>query len=223
MKKAIIILSGGMDSTTLLYDVKREYDIVGALSFFYGQKHEKELIYASVTCSELGIKHRVVNLPTLKDLLNSALTSDKPIPEGHYEAENMKQTVVPSRNTIMLAIASGYAVSLGAEIIFYGAHAGDHFIYPDCRPEYIEKLNDCLAIANFEPTKVIAPYQNITKVEILKKGLELGVDYKDTWTCYVGEEKACGKCGSCQERLMAFKENRIEDPLEYESRELITK
>ena len=223
-KKAVVIISGGMDSTVMLHDViKQGYEIIGALSFNYGQKHAKELGFALKTCLRLGIDHSIVDLKNLQVLLASALTTDKPIPEGFYEGENMKQTVVPSRNTIMLSIASGYAVSKGAGIVFYGAHAGDHTIYPDCRPEYIKKLNACLKIANFEPVKVIAPYQDLTKVEIIKKGLELGVRFRDTWTCYKGGEVSCGKCGSCQERLAAFKANGIEDPSEYISRELISK
>jgi 7-cyano-7-deazaguanine synthase len=214
-KKAVVIISGGMDSSTLLYDVKQNYDIVGAISFFYGQKHDKELEYAMATCLKLGIEHKILNLPMLKDLLSSTLTNEEPIPEGHYEQENMKQTVVPFRNQIMLSIACGYAVSKNAEIVFYGAHAGDHHIYWDCRPEFIDKLNEVTFLSE-PPIKIIAPYRDITKVEILKKGLELGVDYKDTWTCYNGREKACGKCGSCRERLEAFERNGIKDPLEYE-------
>lgn len=224
MKKAILIISGGMDSTTMLYDVRNNYNIVAALSFDYGQRHKKELDYAKATCEKLGIEHNIVDLSNIKSLLGgSSLTDNIDVPEGYYEGENMKLTVVPSRNTIMLSIASGYAVSKKAEIVFYGAHAGDHTIYPDCRPEYIQKLNECLKIANFEPVEVIAPYEDITKVEIIKKGLELNVPYQDTWTCYKGQEKACGKCGSCQERLTAFKENGLEDPAEYDSRELIQK
>lgn len=226
-KKVIVILSGGLDSTTLLYDLhsrKDEFEIVSVLSFDYGQRHKKELVYASDTCIKLGLDHHEVNLEHLNFFLGgSSLTDNIDVPEGHYEEENMKLTVVPNRNMIMLSIAVGYAVSKGAELVAYGAHAGDHMIYPDCRPEFIQKMNEVCKIANFQSVEILAPYINVTKIEILQRGVMVGVPYKETWTCYKGLEKACGKCGSCQERLTAFKENGLEDPLEYESRELIKK
>lgn len=225
MKKVVVILSGGMDSSTLLYDLKQnsEYEVVGVLSFNYHQKHKKELDYAKSTAEKLGLEHKVIELNFMGEF-NSALTSqDQSIPEGHYEEENMKATVVPNRNMIMLSIAVGYAVSKEAGLVAYGAHAGDHLIYPDCRPEFIEKMNEVTKIANFQPVELLVPYMNYTKKDILERGFALGVPYKETWTCYVGGEKACGSCGSCQERLEAFKYWDKEDPLDYTSRELIEK
>lgn len=217
-KRIVVIVSGGMDSVTLLHDLYKneEYEVVGTLTFNYGQKHKKEIEYAKKNCKKFKLDWHEVNLKNLQNLLASSLTSNIEVPEGHYADENMKSTVVPSRNLIMLSIASGYAISKGAQYIAYGAHGGDHTIYPDCRPEFIDKLNEVTKVANFEPVEILAPYTNITKVEILEKGLKLGVNYKDTWTCYKGKLLACGKCGSCQERLEAFEKNGIKDPLEYD-------
>ncbi|MHA1732989.1 MAG: 7-cyano-7-deazaguanine synthase QueC [Promethearchaeota archaeon] len=215
---AVLILSGGMDSTTLLYDLLSRGLDVWALSIDYGQRHGRELRAARSTCEKLGIPHQVVDLSGVSEVMKgSSLTDDVPVPHGHYEEETMKQTVVPSRNLIFLSVASAYAISVGAEVVYYGAHGGDHAIYPDCRPVFIDKVNEVLAVANYEPVRVEAPYVGIDKVGILRRGLELGVDYSLTWTCYEGKEKACGKCGSCVERLEAFRENGVEDPLPYET------
>ncbi|HEX7762239.1 MAG TPA: 7-cyano-7-deazaguanine synthase, partial [Cellvibrio sp.] len=138
------------------------------------------------------------------------------VPEGHYAADNMKSTVVPNRNMILLSLAVGYAVSLNAQQVYYGAHSGDHFIYPDCRPEFVQKMHDVCQIANYEPVDIVSPYLQQNKIDILRDGLSMGLDYSKTWTCYNGREKACGKCGSCQERLEAFSLNNATDPLPYE-------
>ena len=218
MKKAVIILSGGMDSTTLAYDIIKsgKYDEVHALSFDYGQKHGKELECAKITASKLGLRsHHVVDLSDLGNLLHSALTGSCEVPEGEYDDENQKLTVVPNRNMIMLSIAAGYAMSIGAIDLFYGAHAGDHTTYPDCRPEFVEAMNAVLAVAHYTPVRVIVPYLHYGKGNVAAKGMLLGVPYEDTWTCYKGGDISCGKCGSCDERLKAFKEARMTDPLEY--------
>jgi 7-cyano-7-deazaguanine synthase len=128
----------------------------------------------------------------------------------------MKQTVVPNRNMILLSLAVGYAVSLDANEVYYGAHSGDHAIYPDCRPEFVHRMNDVCGIANYTPVKIMTPYIDDSKTAILTDGLKMGLDYSQTWTCYNGREKACGKCGACEERLEAFSENNATDPLEYE-------
>ena len=219
MKKAVIILSGGMDSTTLAYDIVKggTYDEVHALSFDYGQIHNKELDCARVTARKLNLRsHHIVDLHGLGNILASALTGDNEIPEGDYDNENQKLTVVPNRNMIMLSIAAGFAMSIGAVDLYYGAHANDFAIYPDCRPEFVKELNDVLAIAHYTPVRVIVPYQHYGKTNIAARGKLLGVPFEDTWTCYNGREKACGKCGSCNERLMAFREAGMTDPLEYE-------
>lgn len=216
--KTVIILSGGMDSTTLLYKLINEGKEVKAISFNYGQRHKLELEFAAKTCQILGIEHKIIDLAPLKELVsNSALTSDMAVPEGHYADENMKKTVVPNRNMIMASIAIGYAVNLDYDEVALGVHAGDHAIYPDCRPEFIEALNSIAQIANFKPISIYAPFLFMSKGDIAKVGKELGVDYGLTLTCYNGKEVACGKCGSCVERLEAMQEAGIIDPVEYES------
>jgi len=218
IKKVVVIYSGGMDSFTLLHQAIQSGAKVYALSFNYGQKHSKELHFAQKVCDELGIPHKVVDITSINQLLlGSSLTDDIEVPEGHYEEESMKSTVVPNRNMIMLSLAIGYAVSIQASAVYYGAHGGDHAIYPDCRPEFIAKMNAVSQIANYEPVSILAPFQNMNKTQILSEGLSMGLDYAKTWTCYNGREKACGKCGACNERLEAFKENQLTDPIKYEA------
>lgn len=215
--KIIVILSGGLDSTTMLYRLIADSHSVKAISFLYGQKHFKELEMAKKTCEKLGIEHNIIDITSItKFISNSSLTSEQPVPQGHYEDENMKKTVVPSRNSIMAMIANGYAVNIDYDAIALGVHAGDHAIYPDCRPEFIDALRELLKVNNFKSIYVWAPFLKMNKTSILTQGIKLGVDYSLTWTCYEGKKEACGKCGSCQERLEAFKENNIKDPLEYE-------
>ncbi len=219
MNKAVIIASGGMDSTTLLYDILNEGYKVHALSVDYGQRHSKELEFIKKTCTKLKIPHKVVDLSSAgKELLSaSALTSKKiSIPEGDYREENMKLTVVPNRNMILLSLAVGYAISIGARKVFYGAHAGDHAIYPDCRRKFVEAMKGAIRLADWEKIELEAPYLDLDKGDIAIKGKSLGVDYSLTWTCYKGGEKACGKCGACRERLEAFQKVGIADPVEYE-------
>ena len=216
--KVVVIYSGGMDSFTVLNRALKDGKKVYALSFDYGQRHVKELECASRICNKLNVHHKVIDISAINQLLaGSSLTDDIDIPEGHYEAESMKSTIVPNRNMILLSLAVGYAVSVKAEQVYYGAHAGDHAIYPDCRPEFVMKMNDVCQIANYEPVEIFSPYLNVSKTDILTDGINMNLDYSDTWTCYNGREKACGKCGACQERLEAFTENGIVDPIEYES------
>lgn len=220
MKKAVIILSGGMDSTTLLYDLLTQGYSPFALSVNYNQKHGKELKCAEETCKKLGVPIKVIDLSHLgKELLfTSALTSeDIAIPEGNYKEENMKLTVVPNRNMILLSLAAGYAITIGAKTIFYGAHAGDHAIYPDCRKKFVDAMKRAIDLSDWERIALEAPYLKLDKGDIAIKGKKLGVDYSLTWTCYKGGQKACGKCGSCNERLEAFKKAGIKDPIEYEN------
>lgn len=218
-EKVVVIYSGGMDSFTLLNQVMAEGYQVFPLTFNYGQKHVREIQAARDVCSTLGLPHKVVDVSAINQLmLSSSLISDSHIdvPEGHYEADNMKSTVVPNRNMILLSLAIGYAVDIGANKVFYGAHAGDHAIYPDCRPEFVKAMDAVARIANYEPVSIETPYLNATKGEILRRGLAMGLNYANTWTCYNGRGKACGKCGACNERLEAFTENHAVDPLEYE-------
>lgn len=217
-EKVVIIYSGGMDSYTVLNRAIRDGYKPYPLTFNYGQRHKKEIDVAAAVCQELGLEHKIVDITAINQLLQgSSLTSDIDIPEGHYEQENMKSTVVPNRNMILLSLAIGYAVSIGASKVFYGAHSGDHAIYPDCRPEFVNKMNEVSQIANYEPVEIVSPYLKQSKIEILKDGLSMGLDYGKSWTCYNGREKACGRCGACQERLEAFRLNNCEDPLEYEA------
>lgn len=215
--KSVIILSGGMDSTTLLYKLLSEQKEVHALSFNYGQRHSRELDAAKATCEKLGVEHKIIDITSIADLIsNSSLTSKEiEVPEGHYADDNMKKTVVPNRNSIMANIAIGYAVNIGAQEVALGVHAGDHTIYPDCRPEFIDALRALAKISNWESVEIYTPYLHGDKTSIIAEGILLGVDYSLTWTCYKGGEKACGVCGSCQERLEAFEANGIEDPVPY--------
>ena len=212
----VVVFSGGMDSFTVLHRALKEGYKVSAVTFNYGQRHIKEIEYAKYVSMDLGIPHKIVDIETINQLLQgSSLTSNIDIPEGHYAEDIMKSTVVPNRNMILLSLAVGYAISIGASKVFYGAHAGDHAIYPDCRPEFVERLNEVSAIANYQPVEIVTPYLYLDKGAILADGLRMGLDYMQTWTCYNGRDKACGKCGACTERLEAFATNNIQDPLVY--------
>jgi len=216
--RVILIASGGLDSTTLLYRLIDEKKEIFAITFDYGQKHSKEIDFARKNCEKFGIPHNIISLKELTQagiFGNNSLTSNREIPEGNYADENMMNTVVPNRNMIMLSLALAYGISIGAEEIYYGAHAGDHAIYPDCRPSFVEAMQQIARLCHYWPIEIRAPYLNISKGDIVKEGMTLNVDYSMTWTCYKGEELACGKCGSCVERLEAFKINGIKDPIKY--------
>jgi 7-cyano-7-deazaguanine synthase len=219
MKKAVVLLSGGLDSTTLLYWVVKEGRKPYVLSFDYGQRHKKELEFAKRTCEKLKAEHKIIDLTSVHELLQgSALTSESvSVPEEHYTHETQKATIVPNRNAIMLNIAVGYAVSIGADRVFYAAHHNDRAIYPDCREEYIQSQNETAKLANEMPElEIVAPFVQKTKADIVKIAGELGVPFEDTWSCYKGEEKACGVCGTCRERIEAFELSEFEDAIEYE-------
>ncbi|MCK5343969.1 MAG: 7-cyano-7-deazaguanine synthase QueC [Candidatus Heimdallarchaeota archaeon] len=201
-----------------MYRLIAEKKEVYALSYNYGQKHTKELDAAKISSTKLNIPHKIVSLKGLMEANifgNNAITSNIPIPEGHYAEDSMKATVVPNRNMIMISIAISYAISLGASDVYYGAHAGDHAIYPDCRPEFVDAMDHVSNLCDYQKISLKSPYLHYSKAEIVAEGLKFGVDYASTWTCYKGEEKACGKCGSCVERLEAFQKNKIKDPLDY--------
>jgi len=218
-KKVVVIYSGGMDSFTVLHKAMQQGLTPYALTFDYGQRHIKEIEVARQVCKELGVQHKVIDISAINQLIGGSSLTDSNIEvaQGHYQQENMKSTVVPNRNMILLSLAIGYAVSLGAEQVYYGAHSGDHEIYPDCRPIFVEKMNEVAAVANYEKVEIFSPYLNNNKSGILKDGIKMGLDYSKTWTCYNGREKACGMCGSCVERLEAFADNGINDPIAYES------
>ncbi|MFC3285160.1 7-cyano-7-deazaguanine synthase QueC [Litchfieldella rifensis] len=218
--RAVVIYSGGMDSFTVLHRARREGYALHVLSFDYGQRHSRELDVAAHVCKRLGVAHRIVDIRAIHGLIDgSALTdASREMPSGDYAKDNLTATVVPNRNMILLSLAIAHAVNLGADKVFYGAHGGDHVLYPDCRPVFVEKMNAVAAIANFDAVEICAPYLHRSKRDILADGLAMGLDYVDTWTCYLGEELACGECGSCRERLAAFAAHGIEDPLRYRQR-----
>lgn len=218
MQKAVAIYSGGMDSTVLVYQLRSQgYDVM-ALSVDYGQRHRKELDSASAICRITGISHEVADLRGITHLLKgSSLTDSKiDVPDGHYAEESMKATVVPNRNMIMLSVAIGYAISLGAQFVAYGAHAGDHIIYPDCRPEFAAAINTAALLADWHQVELLRPFIRLTKAEIAKRGAELNVPFELTWSCYKGGERHCGRCGTCVERAEAFNLTGLQDPTEYE-------
>ena len=219
MKDGVIIVSGGMDSITLLYERKDE--IALGISFDYGSNHNaREIPLARMHCERLGIRHLVINLSFIHQYFKSSLLSgaDK-IPEGSYDDDNMKSTVVPFRNGIMLSIAVGIAESEGLKKVFIANHGGDHAIYPDCREEFIEAINAASQAGTYEHVRILAPYTNITKTDIALRGKQLGIDYSETWSCYKGGEVHCGKCGTCVERKQALREAGLEDTTQYESNE----
>jgi len=214
-RKIVVVLSGGMDSTTLLYDAMNQWEEVYPITFHYGQKHSREVNAAYDTCKKLGLPFQSLNIP-LDAIAPSSLTRETmDIPKGHYEDESMKQTVVPNRNMVFLAFATAYAIGIGAQTVAYGAHGGDHAIYPDCRGEFVEAMSGAMGLCDYKPVELWTPYLYWSKADILKKGIELGVDYSLTWTCYEGKELACGRCGACTERREAFREVGVEDPLKY--------
>ncbi len=215
-KDCLIIVSGGMDSITMLYEYK---DRVGlGVSFDYGSNHnQKEIPLAKMHCKRLGIPHITIPLNFMhKYFKSSLLEGDSAIPEGHYAEENMKSTVVPFRNGIMLAIGCGLAVSKDFKYVMLANHGGDHTIYPDCRPQFIESFSKAMYAGTFEGITVLAPYTNITKGEIAMHGKKLGINYAETWSCYKGGSKQCGKCGTCVERKEALLYAGIKDETPYE-------
>ena len=216
MKDSVIILSGGMDSTTLLYDQQER--IALAVTFDYGSKHNaREIPFARLHCERLGIRHVVVSLDFMtKYFKSSLLQGGDDIPEGHYADENMRSTVVPFRNGIMLSIAVGMAESAGLQHVMMANHSGDHTIYPDCRPEFVSAMSEAARVGTFPGVTLLCPFTHMTKGDIARRGRELGIDYAETWSCYQGGERHCGRCGTCVERREALAAAGIKDTTEYE-------
>jgi 7-cyano-7-deazaguanine synthase len=220
-QKAIAIVSGGLDSVTLAYLLHAEGYTLHLLSFDYGQRHKKELAYAELCARRLNAEFDIIDLSNFgKFLKGSALTDDIEVPDGHYAEPTMAITVVPNRNAIMLSLAYGIAVAENAEIVAIGTHGGDHFIYPDCRPGFITAFDAMQrhAVEGFGNPKLRleAPFLYMGKHQIAKIGSTLQVPYADTWSCYKGGTKHCGKCGTCVERKEAFELAGVPDPTEYE-------
>lgn len=216
MKDSVIIVSGGMDSITLLYDKKEE--IALAVTFDYGSNHNKrEAEVARLHCAKLGIEHLIIPLAFIGQYFKSSLLEGaEAIPEGDYDSDNMKSTVVPFRNGIMLSIAAGLAESRGLNQVLIANHFGDHAIYPDCRKAFIDAMGTALTEGTYNGVKISAPYTEITKTDIAIIGKRLGIDYSLTYSCYKGGEKHCGKCGTCRERIEALREAGITDTTQYE-------
>ena len=215
--RLVVLLSGGVDSVTALYDAHRRAELAAALSFDYGAKHNaRELPLAAEHAARLGVAHHVVRLGFIEEFFASdLLRSGGSVPRGHYEEESMKQTVVPFRNGIMLAIAAGLAESVQAAAVVIGAHAGDHAIYPDCREEFMNAMAAAISAGTYARVAIERPFIALTKAQIVARGSELGVDFARTWSCYVGGETHCGECGTCVERREAFLLAGVEDPTVY--------
>jgi 7-cyano-7-deazaguanine synthase len=218
-EKVVVLLSGGMDSVTALYHAAAETQVAAALSFDYGSKHAaRELPQAAWHAEHLGVRHVVLALPFVAAHFASALLpGGGEIPFGHYEEESMKQTVVPLRNGIMLAIAGGFAESCGAGGVVIAAHAGDHAIYPDCREKFMRAIGDAIRLGTYAAVELLRPFIRMTKGQIAARGAGLGVNFARTWSCYQGGQIHCGECGTCVERREAFIEAGIADPTVYAS------
>jgi 7-cyano-7-deazaguanine synthase len=215
--KVCVLLSGGMDSVTALHHAAREHDVVSALSFDYGSKHNaSEIPCAQWHAAQLGVPHTVIALPFVNEhFASDLLQSGGDIPDGHYAEENMKRTVVPFRNGIMLSIAAGFAESRGAEGLVIAAHSGDHAIYPDCREPFMQAMSDAIRLGTYVEIEVLRPFIHTDKTGIARLGAELAVDFARTWSCYKGGATHCGTCGTCVERREAFLLAGIADPTPY--------
>ncbi len=220
--KTLVVCSGGLDSVTLAYKVAKERELMGLISFDYGQRHRKELAYAEKCAKALGVPFSEIDISHVGKMLSgSALTDDVDVPDGHYEEESMKATVVPNRNAIMLTIAYGVASAKGAQAVATAVHGGDHFIYPDCRPAFTQSFEEMqkYALEGLGEIELYTPFVHISKADIVAQGAALNVSFADTWSCYKGGELHCGRCGTCVERREAFALAGVEDPTIYEDAE----
>lgn len=217
MAKVVVVVSGGMDSATLLYHILAEGHETRAISVDYGQRHVKELDYARQLCEGVNVPHQVADLSAINPIFgnNSLSGRDMEVPEGHYAEESMKQTVVPNRNMLLLSVAIASAAANKFNAVAYGAHSGDHAIYPDCRPEFAEAMDQAARLCDWNPIELWRPFVHLDKGQIAKRGVDLGVPFEKTWTCYKGLDLHCGKCGACVERKEAFSGNGLLDPTQY--------
>ncbi|MFA9196308.1 MAG: 7-cyano-7-deazaguanine synthase QueC [Aliarcobacter sp.] len=215
--KVVVLLSGGLDSVTALHHMAATEKVVAALSFDYGAKHNaRELPCAADQCRSLHIPNRIVSLNFMADAFKSdLLKSGGTIPDGHYEEQSMKKTVVPFRNGIFLSLGTGYAESLGADAIAIAAHAGDHTIYPDCREDFLSPMSQAMEKGTYAKIKLLRPFVSMDKTAIVRRGVELKIDYARTWSCYKGGALHCGTCGTCIERREAFLNAGVADPTSY--------
>ena len=217
--KVVILLSGGIDSVTALHEAIKQHGAreVQALSFDYGAKHHaRELPMAAWQCAQVGVSHRIAPIGFIAvEFRSDLLQSGGAVPEGHYEETSMRSTVVPFRNGIMLAMAAGFAESVGAEGIVIAAHAGDHAVYPDCRKEFLDPMGSAIREGTYAKIALLRPFVDMDKAAIVLRGAELKVDFSRTWSCYKGGEFHCGNCGTCVERREAFLLAQVPDPTNY--------
>jgi 7-cyano-7-deazaguanine synthase len=222
-RRVVAVMSGGLDSTTMAYSLRAGGYSLSAISFDYGQRHRKELAYAEQVAADLDASWTLIDLHAAgltNVLTGSALTdASVSVPDGHYADESMRITVVPNRNAIMLSIACALAVTRDAEAVAFGAHGGDHFIYPDCRPEFLRAFETMVnvAVEGLARIEILAPFLSMAKTDIVRLGAELHVPFERTWSCYKGGLVHCGTCGTCYERREAFAQAQVTDPTEYES------
>ncbi|MCF7732394.1 MAG: 7-cyano-7-deazaguanine synthase QueC [Akkermansiaceae bacterium] len=216
--KACVLLSGGMDSVTALYDAVRQHQVVAALSFDYGARHNsRELPFAAHHAALHQVPHEIIHLDFIhRHFTSHLLKGGGPIPDGHYAEDSMRQTVIPFRNGIMLAIAAGFAESHGAGALVIAAHSGDHAIYPDCREDFMQAMGGAIAAGTYARIQLLRPFIAIDKAAIARLGAGLGVDFATTWSCYKGGELHCGTCGTCVERREAFILGGLTDPTVYQ-------
>ncbi|MDR1816646.1 MAG: 7-cyano-7-deazaguanine synthase QueC [Puniceicoccales bacterium] len=218
-EKSVVILSGGLDSTVLLAKLVADGRRCLALTFNYGQRHAREIEAARAIAAALGVEHTVGDLRGIAALFGSNCLTDAalPVPDGHYTEERMKATVVPGRNLLFLSAAAALAFSRGCDTVAYGAHGGDHAIYPDCRPEFANALEKAIALADWHHVALERPFVSLTKADIVRLGAEIGAPLELTWSCYRGGDTHCGRCGTCVERREAFALAGVPDPTEYAS------
>jgi 7-cyano-7-deazaguanine synthase len=223
MKSAIVLCSGGIDSATLAYKVTAERKLDRLISFDYGQRHRREIEHAALIAAELGARHDIVDITALGKFLTSSslISGGDAVPDGHYAQDNMKSTVVPNRNAIMLSIAFGIAAGAKADAVGIAVHGGDHFIYPDCRPAFVEAFRTMQerALEDLWEVELYSPFLTTDKAGIVAEGARLGVPFHLTWSCYKGGEMHCGRCGTCVERREAFHLSGVPDPTQYKDAE----
>lgn len=219
----VAVVSGGLDSVTMAYSLAAAGERLALLSVDYGQRHRRELACAALAAQRLGARHAVADLAQVGTLLTGSALTDATVevPDGHYAEASMRSTVVPNRNAILLSVATGVAAAVGARAVAFGAHGGDHFVYPDCRPAFVDAFEHLARVANegfVDPGfRVLAPFLRSTKADIVRVGAELGVPFADTWSCYRGGDRHCGRCGTCVERREAFAVAGVADPTDYEA------
>ena len=216
-QSSVVLLSGGLDSATLLAKLVAEKRRVLALGVNYGQRHSREIDAARALAAHYGVEYRLADLRAVSAFFgeNSLTDASVPVYEGAYDEAGMKTTVVPARNLLLISLATSWAIAEKCDTIAYAAHGGDHAIYPDCREEFAEKLDAVVRVSDWHPVRLERPFVGMSKAEIVALGARLGVPFALTWSCYNGGERHCGKCSTCVERAAAFREAGVPDPTVY--------